>query len=67
MLARGFALVRGADGTLRRRAAAIVAGERLSLTFGDGTAPAIAGGGGSSIPPKPKPRPKPPGGQGNLF
>jgi exodeoxyribonuclease VII large subunit len=67
VLARGFALVRGADGTLRRRAAAIVAGEHLSLTFGDGTAPAIAGEGGSSTPPKPKSRGKPPGGQGSLF
>jgi exodeoxyribonuclease VII large subunit len=65
VLARGFALVRGADGTLRARAAAIVAGEHLSLTFDDGTAPAIAGDGGAT--PKPKSRGKPPGGQGNLF
>jgi len=63
VLARGFALVRGADGSLRRRAAAIVPGEHLSLTFGDGTAPAIAGDGGA----KPKSRGKPPGGQGSLF
>jgi exodeoxyribonuclease VII large subunit len=65
VLARGFALVRGADGTLRARAAAIVAGEHLSLTFDDGTAPAIAGDGGAT--PKPKSRGKPPVGQGNLF
>ena len=64
VLARGFALVRGADGTLRRRAAAIVAGERLSLTFGDGTAPAVAGEGGH----KPRSSAKKSGGsQGDLF
>jgi len=65
VLARGFALVRGADGTLRRRAAAVIPGERLSLTFGDGVAPAIAGDGGTT--PKPKSRSKSPGGQGSLF
>ncbi len=65
VLARGFALVRGADGSLRSRAAAIVPGEHLSLTFGDGTAPAIAGDGGAT--PKLKSRGKSPGGQGSLF
>ncbi len=68
VLARGFALVRGADGTLRSRAASIAPGEHLSLTFDDGTAPAVAGDGGSTSPPKPKPRAKPPGTpQGSLF
>ncbi|MGC9953393.1 MAG: exodeoxyribonuclease VII large subunit [Rhizomicrobium sp.] len=67
VLARGFALVRGADGTLRPRAAAIIPGEHLSLTFGDGTAPAVAGD-GQTATPKPKPRTKPPGGkQESLF
>jgi exodeoxyribonuclease VII large subunit len=37
-LARGFALVRGAGGTLRRRAASVQPGERLILTFADGEA-----------------------------
>ncbi|MDE2134580.1 MAG: exodeoxyribonuclease VII large subunit [Alphaproteobacteria bacterium] len=64
VLARGFALVRGADGALRRRAAALVAGEWLSLTFADGTAPAVAGDGGH----KPKSAgKKTPGNQGDLF
>jgi exodeoxyribonuclease VII large subunit len=64
VLARGFALVRGGDGTLRRRAAAVIPGERLSLTFGDGVAPAVAGEGGH----KPKSGVKKSGGnQGDLF
>ena len=64
VLARGFALVRGADGTLRRRAAAVIPGERLLLTFGDGVAPAVAGEGGH----KPKSGVKKTGGnQGDLF
>ena len=64
VLARGFALVRGADGTLRRRAAALIPGERLSLTFVDGAAPAVAGDGGH------KPRSggkKTAGNQGDSF
>jgi exodeoxyribonuclease VII large subunit len=64
VLARGFALVRGADGTLRARAAAVIPGERLSLTFRDGAVPAVAGDGGH------KPRSggkKTPGNQGDLF
>ncbi len=64
VLARGFALVRGADGALKRRAAAIGAGEALTLGFADGEAKAVALG-------KPEPRPaKPPAkprGQGDLF
>jgi exodeoxyribonuclease VII large subunit len=43
VLERGFALVRGADGTVRRRAAAIQPGEGLRLTFADGETPALAG------------------------
>jgi exodeoxyribonuclease VII large subunit len=64
VLARGFALVRGADGALRRAAAAIQAGEHLTLTFGDGEAGATADG---HATPKSKPRAKSPGGQGDLF
>jgi exodeoxyribonuclease VII large subunit len=64
VLARGFALVRGADGTLRRAAAAVIPGERLLLTFADGTAPAVAGDSGH----KPKPGSKKThGNQGDLF
>jgi exodeoxyribonuclease VII large subunit len=63
VLARGFAVVRGADGALRRAAAAIAPGEHLILTFGDGEAGATADGHSA---PKPKSRAKP-GGQGDLF
>jgi exodeoxyribonuclease VII large subunit len=64
-LARGFALVRGADGTLRRTAGAIQSGERLTLAFSDGETAATADG---EAPPKPKaPRPTGPQGQGTLF
>ena len=62
-LERGFALVRGADGTIRRRAGQVAAGERLTLTFADGETGATADGTGA---PKPKPKAKP-GGQGSLF
>ena len=65
VLERGFALVRGADGRLRRRAAQVVAGEALALTFGDGTVSAAAVEGGR---PKAKGQPKKSGGnQGDLF
>ena len=61
VLERGFALVRGADGTIRRRAAQVKAGETLSLFFADGTMDAKAEGIASRAPKKPK------GGQGTLF
>jgi exodeoxyribonuclease VII large subunit len=65
VLARGFALVHGADGAIRRRAAAVVQGEALSLTFGDGSVPAIATEGAA---PKPKShRGKSDRNQGDLF
>jgi exodeoxyribonuclease VII large subunit len=44
VLARGFALVRGADGALKRCAAAVTAGEALALIFADGESKAVAGG-----------------------
>jgi exodeoxyribonuclease VII large subunit len=62
-LERGFALVRGADGTIKRRVVQIASGEALSLTFVDGSTGAIAAGPAA----KPKPRGKGPGGQGDLF
>ena len=60
MLERGFALVRGADGTLRRRAALVKAGEALSLVFADGAIDAKAKGPSSRGTKKPK------AGQGTL-
>jgi exodeoxyribonuclease VII large subunit len=65
VLERGFALVRGADGSIRRRAETIVSGEKLGLVFADGVVDVQAVGGkrGSEKPP-----PKKPGGnQGSLF
>ncbi len=63
VLERGFALVRGSDGVLKRRAADIARGEKLALTFADDTRSAVAG------PATPEPRRKrgPGGGQGTLF
>lgn len=61
VLERGFALVRGADGTLRRRAAQVKAGETLSLVFADASVEAKAEGPPSRAPRKPK------AGQGTLF
>jgi exodeoxyribonuclease VII large subunit len=51
VLERGFALVRGAGGSIRRRAAAVSPGENLSLVFADGTAEAKAKGTGSGTGP----------------
>jgi len=67
VLKRGFAVVHGPDGALVRSAAAISAGDRLTLKFGDGEASAIATG-GEAIKPKPRPSsPKTRGDQGSLF
>ena len=65
VLDRGFALVRGEGGQVRRRAAAVPGGEHLSLTFADGKLGAVADG---SSTPKPKARAKGSGGgQESLF
>lgn len=61
VLERGFALVKGADGRLRRRAGEIKPGEHLSLAFADGESGALAEG-----VPKARAR-KPSGDQGSLF
>ena len=62
-LERGFALVRGTDGTIKRRAEQVVSGEALSLTFADGEVGAVAAGSA----PKSKARGKTTAGQGDLF
>jgi exodeoxyribonuclease VII large subunit len=67
VLERGFALVRGPDGELRRRAVNIKSGEALTLTFADESRSAVATG----APRQPltrsgKPR-KIAEGQGDLF
>jgi exodeoxyribonuclease VII large subunit len=67
VLERGFALVKGADGTLRRRAGAVMPGETLTLTFADGETKAVAGeGDGKPLKTSPKVK-KNPGPQGSLF
>jgi exodeoxyribonuclease VII large subunit len=64
VLERGFALVRGEGGAVRRRAAAIVTGEALTLTFADGEAKVLSGEGEA----KPKPaKKKSATDQGSLF
>ena len=66
-LERGFALVRGADNHVRRRAAAVQPNEKLTLTFADGTIEANAGGTTDPRPPPKAARTAKPGGQGTLF
>ena len=63
VLARGFALVRGEDGKLRRRAAALAPGESVSLVFADGEAPAVTAGGKAGLGRTKKS----PTDQGSLF
>ena len=68
VLERGFVLVRGADGLIRRRADGVTSGERVSLTFADGQREATIGGIPANPPSGSKPRvTKPSGGQGDLF
>ena len=66
-LERGFALVRGADGAVRRRAGAIQPGESLRLSFADGEAAAVASE-GEVKPAAPRSAKKKQGvDQGSLF
>lgn len=70
VLARGFALVRGADGAFKRAAAMVAGGEALTLTFADGAVAVTAGEGERPSKLRPTPRKSPPGGkdnQGDLF
>ncbi len=76
-LARGYALVRDADGRMVRRAAGLVAGADVSIELSDGrigaTVKGTEGGdlGPAADPGVKRPRPKAPpgtrGGQGSLF
>ena len=62
VLARGFVLVKGADSTIRRRAATVAPGETLCLVFADSTVEARAKGGtGGTNPSRAKPE------QGKLL
>ena len=65
VLERGFVLVRGEGGSVRRRADNVVPGETLSLSFADGSRTAVASGPSA---PKSKTRAKSTkGGQDSLF
>lgn len=70
-LARGFALVRTADGALKRAAHDVTPGEALVIQFHDGETGVHADGAGAAPPsPAAKPRAKARdggGGQGSLF
>jgi exodeoxyribonuclease VII large subunit len=73
VLARGYAVVRDAEGQPIRSASAVETGEALSVELADGTLDAVAMSGGSA-PKKPKtsaPKKaasqKPAAGQGSLF
>jgi exodeoxyribonuclease VII large subunit len=54
VLARGFTLVRDAEGRMLRRAAKVNAGERLDIEFADGHVSAQADGGDRKAAAKPK-------------
>jgi len=63
VLARGFVLVRGAEGKPLRSAAQVAPGQALALEFADGVAHATADG----APRVAKPKPAPARVQGSLF
>jgi exodeoxyribonuclease VII large subunit len=71
VLARGFALVRAADGKPLRSAAAVAPGLQLNIEFADGRVRATADGPAAAAPPPTSAPAKPPRrggeGQGNLF
>jgi exodeoxyribonuclease VII large subunit len=67
VLERGFALVRGGDGRIRRRAKQVASGEALTLTFADGSRPAVADGEPQPSRPKFARASKPRGDQGSLL
>ncbi|CAN7707573.1 exodeoxyribonuclease VII large subunit [Mesorhizobium sp. LjRoot246] len=69
VLARGFALVKDADGAVIKQAADVASGMALSLEFADGTADAVAISGTAKpkAVAKPTGKVKEPGNQGSLF
>jgi exodeoxyribonuclease VII large subunit len=71
VLARGFALVRAADGKPLRTAAAVAPGLQLNIEFADGSVRATADGPAAAAPAPTSAPAKPPRrggeGQGNLF
>jgi exodeoxyribonuclease VII large subunit len=67
VLARGFALVRDAEGRPLHRAADVAAGARLEIEFADARRSAIAGDAGATAAPAKIPRPRAKPTQGSLF
>jgi exodeoxyribonuclease VII large subunit len=69
VLARGFALVKDADGAVIKRVAELAPGAALQLEFADGNAEAIATSGGArpKLAAKSTAKAKEPGNQGSLF
>lgn len=69
VLARGFALVRDADGAVIKQASDVASGMALSLEFADGIADAVAISGTAKpkAVAKPAAKAKEPGNQGSLF
>ncbi|MGF7007266.1 exodeoxyribonuclease VII large subunit [Aminobacter sp. BE322] len=69
VLARGFALVHDAEGTVLKRAGDVAAGMALSIEFADGTADAMATSGEArpKSAAKPAAKAKETGKQGSLF
>jgi len=70
VLARGFALVRAADGKPLRSAAAVTPSLQLSIEFVDGRVRATADGAAAAAPASNPAKPSRRGGgegQGNLF
>ncbi|MBI1329646.1 MAG: exodeoxyribonuclease VII large subunit [Alphaproteobacteria bacterium] len=67
VLERGFALVRGEDGSIRRRAGAVKPGEALTITFADGNVAAEATGTPAPKSPSSPRKPSRTGNQGDLF
>ena len=67
VLERGFALVRGPDGELRRRASNIKSGEPLTLTFADESTSAVATGAPRQLLTRSGRPKKVAKGQGDLF
>jgi exodeoxyribonuclease VII large subunit len=57
VLARGFALVRDADGQTLTRAADVGTGAKLSIAFADGAVSAVADGDATKAKPRAKPKP----------
>jgi exodeoxyribonuclease VII large subunit len=69
VLARGYALVRDAEGKPVRAAAAVSSGMHLDIEFADGHVPAVAGRGETRVPiiTASKSKKGSGGGQGSLF